>query len=539
MHRFVAVGIILLAGILPSANADEVDEILKLPTRPTLAMISALPPQTFIYKPIEDDEERAFHAYKHFIIHLLNEVPDKKFFLLARDTEDFYEAFQTVLSNHPNGKALSSRVILLPVSRAVAESSDQRALIQWLNHNGLDTKAVIEGREKTSIVDIGYNGQIFKNLLATLIREIPAEDPLRYEKLENILENVEGRLMASYNPPKMSKLISSVKQKPPFSEVIDWIQHSSFGLLEILPEQKRAAAGLPANTEARVSWIANNVRNPRPNWEGRGLKLNREGTAIHIFDSPSSPDARINRKAVLRRQALILKHFSTPEMTREMEKPISDSFAHYRLKNFHLNTSRLEDVELKPGVRFKTPGGKEFKVLDLVHRGSKANIFQIEAEGKLFALKIPIDHSAESEAALQEDISRIKTLERLGFSHARMIESGNRFLLKEWIVGIDGKEWLSQWESEGGIGTSAPAVALKSIVELSILKKAYIRNLRPSNLIWDGTRWVVVDSGPAKESLTSDEVRNRYSENFSERWAERLGPTCSQTFKQIFLPGTP
>lgn len=130
--------------------------------------------------------------------------------------------------------------------------------------------------------------------------------------------------------------------------------------------------------------------------------------------------------------------------------------------------------------------------------------------------------------AVKKEVQRAEVLTRIGLAHSKIVANGSDpdsrrtgYILREWIEGTRGDDWLKSWESFG-----AP-IEIDAIEDLiSLLDKAaragmYVGHLDPDDLVFDGTRWHIIDCGTIDKRPAKDAAA-RYFWKVFERWGKKL-----------------
>ncbi|MGZ6331148.1 MAG: hypothetical protein ACXWP5_00910 [Bdellovibrionota bacterium] len=207
------------------------------------------------------------------------------------------------------------------------------------------------------------------------------------------------------------------------------------------------------------------------------------------------------------------------------------SRAAYLAKNYvswkEMKFERLDTValgDLADGRAIRTPAGQELLIVRRVDAGKRGVVFQVkDHDGHFYALKVARDDAAETLRSIQGEASKIEKYEKLGLPHSQLVESGERFNIKSWVEGVRGDEWLRQWGKSKKMLSSPEWKGLTSLMSDSASKGAYVGDLNPKNLIWDGKQWVIVDSGGIRFKMNEADALNRYRMKMSARWGRVTG----------------
>lgn len=140
----------------------------------------------------------------------------------------------------------------------------------------------------------------------------------------------------------------------------------------------------------------------------------------------------------------------------------------------------------------------------------------------LLAVKVPKwprDRSLQKSLAC--DVERTRLLAYLHIPHAQLIAHGPDYVIKLWVEGKRGDRWYVEWVRNGCLFSDQRFKGLMQLFTYLSGRGIYIKNLKGSNLIWDGTVWVIIDPGPisACDGQTSFQ---KLIATFDNRWWKEL-----------------
>lgn len=214
--------------------------------------------------------------------------------------------------------------------------------------------------------------------------------------------------------------------------------------------------------------------------------------------------------ATVAKCSLLLKETIVPQNTRA---------------KLNLQVDSAKDI-LKIGDKVKTPGGLNLKIDKVILDGHKGVVYRgIDKRGKPYAIKVPRydlkDYDYDSVGSLQREIDKVPGYEKLKVLYARIYEYGQDYVIKEWVEGLRGDEWVKKW-----LTLSKPEQErdplyrdLMELFQYLASQKSHVGNLKSINVIHNGEGWVIVDGGEAKFNF--DEPKNIYSRylgTFENRW---------------------
>ena len=184
-------------------------------------------------------------------------------------------------------------------------------------------------------------------------------------------------------------------------------------------------------------------------------------------------------------------------------------------------------------------GDNTYRVLAEVGRGRRSLVYRAaDSGGRELALKIACNNKPETLSSLKNEMVKARHYARYRFRHAEIVERGPNYVLKSWVAGIRGDRWTEKWK-EAGFPPDDPAfIRLKELLLDSAEKKIYIRDLNQNNLIWDGSDWVIIDSGSVKKRRRRRRILHLYREYIAENWGRSTTPPCADVFRRL-LPRNP
>lgn len=122
---------------------------------------------------------------------------------------------------------------------------------------------------------------------------------------------------------------------------------------------------------------------------------------------------------------------------------------------------------------------------------------------------------------VKKEVERAARLARHGLTHSKVVASGSDFILREWVQGIRGDDWLKAWESFGAPMDAEAIVNLFALLDKSSRAGVYVGSLEPKDLVWDDNQWSIFNCGSIRD-LPPKEVATRYFWKMLERWGQKL-----------------
>lgn len=498
-------------------------------------------------------DPRFFKVLEAATMDLLKNYDGRDVFFVARDGEWFYDAMMSVLRGHPKTEKLVERFHLLNLSRPVANSSDGKTLIKYLIANGLDPARVMTGEKRVLLIDTGERGSIFINTLQKIVQTYKFDQTHWKAQITNLLNGFEVQLLHSNMKENKKTVVASIAKMKEFDtyDVAEAIDNLGFG--EILKE-RRKEIGIPVQHDPLHDWIVDTFER-RKHWTGRAQSISTKGT-VTAFENVDQ-----NREIALYSQAQILAHFSQKSLLAQYAQVLknaigvcgkgcavpavstvveaSNSSAGKKTQG-KAKTQQKPKLQAKAGQSFETgdivqtKSGEEYEVLKFIDEGRRGRVYQVKSSstGKLYALKIAIDKDADTLKSFAEEAEKMKGYGVAGVSHAKAVELGSDFMVKEFIQGVRAKEWLDGWVQDGMPKGTAQLKDLAKQLKLAADRGVYIGDLNPKNLIWNGKKWIIVDSGSWRNDLSQAEILERFEEKVIGRWTKNHSSTVERALKK-------
>jgi hypothetical protein len=185
-------------------------------------------------------------------------------------------------------------------------------------------------------------------------------------------------------------------------------------------------------------------------------------------------------------------------------------------------TRRAISASLNPDDTVQTEHGRTLQVTTQVGGGKWGVVFQVrDSDGTRYALKVARDSQPATLDSIAQEPRKEALYRKYGIPHARIVESHRHYVVKEWIDGTRADEWIKAWLSQSDARDHRPIDNLRVLVHRTAAQGVYIGDLSPRNLIWDGERWVVIDSGGIKEGFAAEDALSRYCDRLPRRWSKQ------------------
>lgn len=505
----------------------EPKEILELGAEPVLDF----------FNPITVKTDPTFlNVLEAFSTELLTSMNGRPVYLFARDGEWLYDALSTSLLLNPNGHTVLENIRLINVSRPVVENSSDKQIYRFLEANEMDIDAILQGTQQVVWMDTGERGSIFKGLYASLIRKIPANDPNWKEKVTNIFNGIDGRLMHTVGASNKEKVLKAILKAATFdpNQVISEIEEEL--IFPVYLQKERKSIGIPSHNDPLHDWIVEQFER-RFHWNGRAQQLNATGSAVQSFQNIDK-----NPMEALQSQALIIRYFETAAARKRMAKVISTAASVFNPKTQAAPVApaapavavKLAGREFEAGEIIQTPGGSRYRVLEYVDKGKRGRVYKAHnlSNNQIVAVKVAVDSKGDTLKSFSEELEKNKGYKLAKAPHAEMVEIGSDFMVKEFKQGQRADQWIKTWVEEGMPDKSAQIKSLRKILVRAAGNGVYIGDLNPKNLIWTEDSWYIVDSGDYRSDLSEADILSRYEDKVASRWTKKLSKDVRTKFSQ-------
>lgn len=557
----------VLFSVMP-LSAASLRDILSMPTRPPINLAADLPDSELSQEAARKGyrargiNTNVIRVFDQIVQAVVKRIPECNVYLLARDMEDVYDSIDAAMQAfEPQERdAIFSRIHMLHISRKIATESTQLQMRRWLKANGIDVVKAARGEAKYLFVDTGYGSSvyiaIFQAAFGELKAQFPNATPGEVKTLSSgLLKSLDARLLATWEAPNFDSLVGEVESGKlnTFDSISSrFIKHALI-FNNLLVGAELESAGLPQNYNSRGKWIIENWERLRRNWRSRAVALNDEGTEVASYEDESEKDARVDRLGLLQYQKALLQYFSEgivrnkllpliqgalnriglatpairplPETTKPAQKLEVDEldYSQVRVGETHVFPPQV------PGV-----APWQFTVKELVHSSSTSKVFRVaNKDGDMYTLKTVANPSCEEcVESLNRAADRYETLKLHNVPHTRVFVRNRNFIFRAWIEGVNALEWLQKRSAMGLDGDRGWDALQEFIGELEA-KGIYIQNLGPKNLVWDGTKWWVIDMGDISISEDKAHTKSRWKDGLTRRWVPKLSPTCAQAFERF------
>jgi len=155
----------------------------------------------------------------------------------------------------------------------------------------------------------------------------------------------------------------------------------------------------------------------------------------------------------------------------------------------------------------------------------------------LWVWKRPKDDSKSHQMAFRKEIQRSKAWRELELSNVEVgWHEDKRSLLRTYVPGVMALDRIQDRDFWTEQTYANERLALAQLIVHAAKQRAYLGDLNPKNLIFDGKRWQIIDSGSIRLKESPESTLQEYREKLMEQWSSRMHP-AEHKFLRDFLQG--
>ena len=152
----------------------------------------------------------------------------------------------------------------------------------------------------------------------------------------------------------------------------------------------------------------------------------------------------------------------------------------------------------------------------------------------LWIWKCPADDSKSHQMAFRKEIERAKVWRELELSNVEVRwHADMRSLFRTYVPGVlalDRIQARDFWIDDTYAGERC---ALADLIVRAAQQRAYVNDLNPRNLVFDGCRWQVIDSGSIRFRECPESTLKKYRQRLMKDWASGIPPTEHPFLRQF------
>jgi len=159
-----------------------------------------------------------------------------------------------------------------------------------------------------------------------------------------------------------------------------------------------------------------------------------------------------------------------------------------------------------------------------------------KSDGKLLIWKRERYKGSRSKNFYKTDIKKTKMWRKFGISIVKAwLHPDKKSVLRTYIAGHTLAEVLENNQEFFSGGETEYRTALIAFIKLLIDSRHYIHDMKGANLVFDGERWQVIDSGKAYKQKSRSDTIHEYRENLREKWSRNLRSQNEINYLESFL----
>ena len=153
----------------------------------------------------------------------------------------------------------------------------------------------------------------------------------------------------------------------------------------------------------------------------------------------------------------------------------------------------------------------------------------------LWIWKRPADDAPAHQMAFRKELERAKIWRALGLSDVEVRwHQDQRSLVRTYVEGVRALDRIRSREFWTDDAYTAERSTLAHLIVRAAQQCAYVNDLNPGNLIFDGRRWQVIDSGSIRFRDNAEATLKKYRQRLMKSWSAYLPPE-EHTFLRDFL----
>lgn len=154
---------------------------------------------------------------------------------------------------------------------------------------------------------------------------------------------------------------------------------------------------------------------------------------------------------------------------------------------------------------------------------TKVSLVKRKSDGRLLIWKRARSKGSRSKNFYKNDIKKSKLWRKFGISTVRAcVHPDKKSVLRTYIEGPTLGQVLKRNPEFFSGSETDYRKALIEFVKLLIDSGYYFHDMKGANIIFDGDRWQVIDSGKAYEHENRSDTAHEYRENLMEKWSRSL-----------------
>jgi len=144
----------------------------------------------------------------------------------------------------------------------------------------------------------------------------------------------------------------------------------------------------------------------------------------------------------------------------------------------------------------------------------------------LWIWKRAADESKIHQIAFRKEVERMRVLRGLGLSSVESrLHDDERSLLRTYVPGVLAIDRIGSEDFWTCDTHAAERRALAQLITRAASQRVYVNDLHPHNLIFDGCRWQIIDSGSLRFTECPHATLKKYRQRLLKSWSAYLHPS--------------
>ncbi len=167
---------------------------------------------------------------------------------------------------------------------------------------------------------------------------------------------------------------------------------------------------------------------------------------------------------------------------------------------------------------------------------TKVSVVKRKSDGKLLIWKRARSNGSKSQNFYKEDIEKSKIWRKFGISQVKAcIHPDKKSVLRTYIKGPTLSQVLKKNRKFFSGDETKYRKSLIKFVKLLVDSEHYIHDMKGANLVFDGDKWQVIDSGKAYKHKNRSKTQQEYRKNLIEKWSRGIHSRDEINHLKLFL----
>lgn len=444
----------------------------------------------------------------NFLAEMTALYPDDDYYFLARDGEYLHDALRVLAKDDP---ALLHRLRLVNVSTAISNDPRMRA---YLEQEGL-TKEGLRGKSAI-LIDTCCGASIPEKVKAAY-PDLPGQVKGHFLTSFGDATPSSRVFIEAYEPGKKvghfdNRLGIKIEDFPHFTS-----SAAEFVSLEgkLVPSSPLSApAGSKERARAMMGDIKSHFSDPALVAKFGRLRATMGRIAAHARGEQTLAPAELAR--------------ALGDLRAEGVHNFVEDLADANTKG----TARLPKLaEIQAAEAALPAPAPRYRIVRELPAEEGRSFRAVDENGKPVLLRQAETGDAAAIQALRREADEASRLARHKLPHAAVRENSGTLLVRDWIEGERGDQWLKKWRAAGSSAKAEGLAELAHLFREASRQGVYVKGLDPRQLVWTGREWIIMNAPKIKEGLPEAEALARYLKKVPKLWVKAADPeSCAKLF---------